>query len=66
MYSSILKCCRSAKYVVMHYIPGTDKSSEILTTNMGKKRRGKITSQKKKYGPKSQKMERAKDLRGKY
>lgn len=49
----------------MHYIPGTDKSSEILTANM-EKRGGKITRQKKKQRPKSQKMEGAKDLKGKY
>lgn len=48
VYSSILKGCRTTESVLMHYILGMDKSSKILTTNMGKKRRGKITRHKKK------------------
>lgn len=36
---SILKGCRSAQRVLMQYILGMDKSSKILTTNMGKKTR---------------------------
>lgn len=35
----------------MHYIPGTDKSSEILTANMEKKRR-KNNKAKEKIGSK--------------
>lgn len=38
---------RLIQCVVMHYILGTDKSSEILTTNIGKKR-GKNNKQKMK------------------
>lgn len=39
MQRSILKGCRSAQRVLMQYILGMDKSSKILTTNMGKKTR---------------------------
>lgn len=39
--------CRLIQCVVMPYIPGTDKSSEILTTNI-EKRRGENNKQKKK------------------
>lgn len=51
VYSSILKCCRSTEYVLSHYIPGMDKSSEILTTNMEKKKR-KNNKAKEKIGSK--------------
>lgn len=54
VYCSILKSLKSTECVLMHYIPGMDKSSEILTANMEKKRRKNNKAKGGgEYGPKS-------------